>query len=192
MAAKKTQVKRPARRTLFTIGLLLILSAGLRVGQTAGAAFALQPSEPLVETEATCAPVTTVPALLEALQEREKRVAEQEEKIAARMKEMAAADGNIRKQLEELERAEAALRRTVDYVDGAAEGDLTQLTSVYENMKPKAAAALFEAMDPEFAAGFLARMAPQAAAEVLAGLSADRAYEVSSILAGRNAKSPKR
>ena len=72
----------------------------------------------------------------------------------------------------------------------AAEGDLSRLTSVYEAMKPKDAAALFEAMEPEFAAGFLGRMRPDAAAGIMTGLSPETAYMISVVLAGRNARAP--
>ncbi|TKA97657.1 hypothetical protein FAZ78_04745, partial [Cereibacter changlensis] len=93
--------------------------------------------------------------------------------------------------LAELAAAEAALSETLARADGASEGDLTRLTSVYETMKPKDAAALFEAMAPEFAAGFIGRMRPDAAAAVLSGMSAEAAYSISVLLAGRNALVPK-
>ncbi|KIN65935.1 hypothetical protein Z945_982 [Sulfitobacter noctilucae] len=90
-----------------------------------------------------------------------------------------------------LEEAEANLRRTLSLTDGAAEDDLARLTAVYENMKPKDAAALFATMEPDFAAGFLGRMRPDYAAAVMTGLPPDVAYSISVILAGRNANAPK-
>ena len=90
-----------------------------------------------------------------------------------------------------LEQIESDLRKTLALADGAAENDLARLTSVYENMKPKDAAALFETMEPDFAAGFLGRMRPDAAASVMTGLSPGAAYSISVILAGRNANAPK-
>ena len=73
----------------------------------------------------------------------------------------------------------------------ASEDDLSQLTAVYQAMKPKVAAELFEAMDPEFAAGFLVRMAPESAAAIVSGLEPATAYAVSVIVAGRNANALK-
>jgi flagellar motility protein MotE (MotC chaperone) len=72
----------------------------------------------------------------------------------------------------------------------AAEDDLSRLTSVYENMKPKEATEVFARMAPEFAAGFLGRMRPDAAALILSGLDPDKAYSISVLLAGRNANAP--
>ena len=91
----------------------------------------------------------------------------------------------------ELVEVEAALRETLSLADGASEADLSRLTSVYEQMKPKEAAALFETMDPAFSAGFMARMRPDAAAGILAKLSPQAAYSISAILAGRHALVPK-
>ena len=68
-----------------------------------------------------------------------------------------------------------------------AEDDLVQLTSVYENMKPKEAALLFERMSPDFAAGFLGRMRPEDAAAIMSGLPPELGYSISVLLASRNA-----
>ena len=130
-------------------------------------------------------------SLLEALNARESRVKESERQIALRTKAISVADEEITKRLAALEQAEAALRKTLSLADGAAEDDLARLTSVYESMKPKDAAALFETMEPDFAAGFLGRMRPDVAAAVLTGLSPEAAYSISVILAGRNARVPK-
>ena len=108
-----------------------------------------------------------------------------------RSKALSVIDEEITKRLTALEQAEVELRGTLALADNAAENDLARLTSVYENMKPKDAAALFGAMEPDFAAGFLGRMRPDAAAAVLAGLSPDAAYSISVILASRNANAPK-
>ena len=107
------------------------------------------------------------------------------------MKALDIADQAIQKKLVDLQQAEQKLLATLSLADGAAEADVTRLTSVYEQMKPKDAAALFETMDPTFAAGFLARMKPEAAAGVMAGLSPEAAYTISVVLAGRNGEVPK-
>lgn len=104
---------------------------------------------------------------------------------------IALADTALRGRLLALEAAEASLRETVALSDKAAEVDLARLTSVYEAMKPREAAALFDEMDENFAAGFLGRMRPDSAAAVLAGMVPAKAYAVSAILAGRNANAPR-
>lgn len=129
--------------------------------------------------------------LLEALQQREARLTARERQLEMRAKALAVADEEISKRLIDLEEAETTLRQTLSLADGAAEDDLARLTTVYESMKPKDAAALFQTMEPGFAAGFLSRMRPEVAAAVMTGLPPDVAYSISVIMAGRNATVPK-
>ena len=140
-----------------------------------------------------------IEALIEALAEREvdldareaalaERVDEEERRAADRVAELAAARAELEAMMGEVEAAEARLDAAIARASGAAEDDIARLTSVYESMKPKDAAALFETMEPAFSAGFLGRMRPEAAAEVMSGMTPDRAYAVSAIIAGRNAR----
>ncbi|MGI1662064.1 MotE family protein [Palleronia sp. KMU-117] len=130
-------------------------------------------------------------ALLADLRGREADVAERERVAATRLAAAQLAEERARATLSELLAAEEALRATMALADSAAENDLVQLTTVYENMKPQQAAPLFQQMAPDFAAGFLGRMRPDAAAAILSGLTPDSAYAISVILAGRNADVPR-
>lgn len=195
---KKPKIKRPGRGSLMLIAILLIGSALVRVGTEAGQAIARETAtesethqEPVKTAQAECKTSEDMATLLTALQTREKKVIQDETHIKDRLQALAVANGEIDKKLAELRKAEEDLKATIALADSAAEDDLIRLTAVYENMKPKDAAALFEEMDPEFAAGFLGRMRPDAAAGVLAGLSPQAAYGISVILAGRNASVPK-
>lgn len=188
---------RPAqtRGTLVLIATLLLGSAVLRIGIGADQAAALDKREPdpkgAASAPAQAEPVTEIEPLLQALRAREQAVTLREEEIARRSQALAFADREITRRMEELRAAEEALRATLALADSAAEDDISRLVAVYENMKPKQAAALFEEMDPAFAAGFLARMRPEAAAGVMAGLDPQIAYAISAILAGRNAEVPR-
>lgn len=198
----KPRLRRNGRGTVMIIAALLCASATLRLGSGAGSAVAEAVSAPdqAVAEEVQADPLMDkagkmdrfeMGSLLSALQEREARLTQREERIAMRSKALAVADAEIEKRMAALAQMEENLRRTLALADGAAEEDLSRLTTVYENMKPKDAAALFETMEPDFAAGFLGRMRPDAAAAVLAGLSPEAAYSISVILAGRNATVPK-
>ena len=185
------------RSPLKLIALLLIASALVRVAGGAGEAIALATPEvaaPGGETVANskeCEVPEDMHALLDAFQARDARLTAQEDAMRVRRDALELAEAEIARQMAALAAADEALRSTIAVADGAAEGDVTQLTAVYENMKPKDAAALFEEMDPDFAAGFLGRMRPEAAAGIMAGLSPDAAYTISVVLAGRNARAPK-
>lgn len=196
--SKKKQRRRraPGRGALVAISALLIGSALIRLGDDAGQAFAKvsdEPAETHAHTEPSGNPGRTpeeLQRMLDAFREREARIASQEIAIQDRMQALKFANREIERKLVELTAAEEALRETIALADTAAESDLDRLTRVYENMKPKQAAALFEEMDPNFAAGFLGRMRPEAAAAVMAGLSPEAAHTFSVVLAGRNADVP--
>ena len=186
-AARKTR-GRAGRGILVVLALLLASSGALRMGSIAGAALANSDTETAEAAPTSC----TIPpaALAEALSARAAEVAVQEAAMADRKAALALAEAAISKRMAELEAAEASLKATLALADGAAEDDLVRLTTVYETMKPKDAAALFATMAPAFAAGFLGRMRPDAAAAVLSGMSPDAAYSISVLIAGRNALVP--
>lgn len=191
---------RNGRGSILLIAGLLLGSAVLRVGIGAGQAVATE--NPLAaikapeiaatsDTETSEEERAQMSDMLRSFQDRETRLIERENQIDMRMKALSVADEQIERRLANLQQAEDSLRELLALANTAAEDDLTRLTSVYENMKPKDAAALFEEMEPAFAAGFLGRMRPDAAAGVMAGLSPQVAYSISVILAGRNADVPK-
>lgn len=194
MVSKPRRILRnPGRGSLLLIMTFLIGSALIRVGTEAGQAFAKE--TPVDESESTVSPVETespdFEAILAAFKEREDRILQRESELRSRARALDVVHEEVDFKIKQLQAAEERLGRLIAVAETAAEDDLTRLTSVYETMKPKEAAALFEQMDPEFAAGFLARMQPEAAAGVLAGLSPEAAYTISVILAGRNARAPK-
>lgn len=187
------RVKYKRKGTLHVIAGLLIASAFLRIGGGSGAAFAESLTAPAPQMkDDTEAPDNNIQkdALLSALQEREARLELREKALEDRLQAIAVAESELSEQLAALQNAEESLRATMAVADTAAETDLARLTTVYENMKPKEAAALFEEMAPEFSAGFLGRMRPEAAALIMTQLTPQTAYTVSVVLAGRNAGVP--
>ncbi len=182
--------RKRGRGALGIVAIILACSGALRLGSGIGSALAQVQSMRPVVTQAAACPAPPI-ALAEALSRREAKVRTDEAAIAQREAALALANQAISKRMGELKAAEDQMKRTVSLADGAAESDLTKLTSVYEAMKPADAARLFNAMDPDFSAGFLARMHPDAAAAILSGMTAEAAYSVSALIAGRNAKAPK-
>lgn len=190
--------------TLVILALLLASSGAMRLGAEAGEALAKEDEteehemdgEQMagLETQAGAAAAecpAPPAALAAALADRAAQIDNQSAALEERMAALALAEEAIAARLVDLEQSEARLRETLALADGAAEEDLARLTSVYEAMKPKDAAALFETMEPEFAAGFLGRMRPDAAALVLSGMRPEMAYTISALIAGRNALVPK-
>lgn len=185
------------RRGLILLALFMGLSGALRLGVGLDHALAETTSpeatshSPVVFAPEVCEPDAGAQAMLQSLQARETRLAEQERKAAEKDAILTTARADIDQKLAQLAEAERKLAETLAMADQASERDLGTLVAMYENMKPKDAARLFGEMDPEFAAGFLSRMRPEAAASVLAGLEPNKAYAISAVLAGRNANVPK-
>ncbi|MEJ6403206.1 MotE family protein [Yoonia sp. 2307UL14-13] len=176
--------------TLYAICGLLLASAIIRVSAEVAPAFAapVDIQERTADTRDDDRRATG--ALLAALQEREARVAEREMQLQDRMQALELAENEIAGKLAELVAAEQTLSATISQAERAAATDLDRLTRVYENMKPREAAALFAEMPPEFAAGFLGLMRPDAAAAIMTQLPPEKAFSFSVVLAGRNANTP--
>lgn len=196
--ARKLFFRRNGRGSVLLICCLFLGSAAIRIGGEAGRAVATENPFPVAAPESEIQKTgddhpnrEEISNILVAFKKREERIELLEREIDIRQKALEVADEEINKRLEVLKDAEETLRSMLAIADTAAEDDILTLTSVYENMKPKDAAALFEQMEPTFAAGFLGRMRPASAAGIMAGLSPQKAYTISVILAGRNADVPK-
>ena len=196
--------KTSGASSLTLITILFMSSAVIRVAFSADSAFAQSTQG---DSAAKVEPINLKPEnsnqlsvsdersrlknLLELLQEKQAKLDEREKVQETRQKALDDAAIKINDRLAQITDAENKLLDTLALSNSAAEDDLARLTTVYENMKPKDAAALFEAMKPEFAAGFVGRMRPDAAADIMAGLKPEFAYSISVILAGRNANAKK-
>lgn len=183
------------------LAVFLMGSAVVRIALEAGPAIAREVAQmqsheseqqsPVMMAEASGPSSAELQTMLAAFKKREAALSAREAELDDRMKALEIADQAIDEKLNDLREAEQSLMATLALADGAAEADVSRLTTVYEQMKSKEAAALFEEMDPTFAAGFLARMQPEAAAGIMAGLSPGAAYTISVVLAGRNGSVPK-
>ncbi|KQI69949.1 hypothetical protein AN189_00605 [Loktanella sp. 3ANDIMAR09] len=175
--------------TLHALAGLLVLSAIVRLS-VAGPAMAEETQQADPAAVAASASGEGVAALNAAFQQREARVKEREDAIAARMRALLLAEQEAAERLAQLVAAEEALSATIAQVDVAAETDVDRLVAVYEGMKPKQAADLFSQMSPDFAAGFLGLMSAEAAAQIMTLVPPEHAYSISVVLAGRNANAP--
>lgn len=195
--SSRRRSRRFGKRALSTITIMFVASGILRLVDGVGPALARGlANADWARAEAESAELTACDAdgeireALRVLRERSTELDQREAQLGLRLQTLRLAEDEIEANLAALQEAEASLKATLALADGAAESDIDRLTSVYQNMKPKDAAALFEQMDATFAAGFLGRMQPAAAAAVLAGMSSEKAYTVSVVLAGRNAAVP--
>lgn len=186
--------KRSRPSALYILTCFLAVSAVVRVASDIGPAFANEDTAEAVEMPdqpvAAQGNATQTESLFTALLAREARAKEREDELQQRFAALREAEAEIDLKLSALADAEARLRATIALADTAAETDLAQLRTVYENMKPKDAADLFAQMPPRFAAGFLGVMRPDAAAAIMSELDPEIAFSFSVVLAGRNADVP--
>ena len=189
---------------LVVAALLMAASGALRLGHGVGAAIAetrvqsADAAHPDTAPDATMAAANPDPAhcpappaeLARALSDRDAALKAREASVAQREAALELADQVTRQRLKALEDMEHSLSALIVQVDAAAEQDLIRLTTMYETMKPKQAAAIFDQMVPEFAAGFLGRMQPEIAAQIMAGMKPEISHAVTVLLAGRNARAP--
>jgi len=190
-ARAKSQPRKTG--TISVIVGLFLASGMIRMAEIAPA-FAeemLPEAAPESLEMASAAPTRDMPALLQAIQDREAQIAEREAYIDRRMQTLAVAEQRIREQMSALSEAESKLAATLSLADNATEEDVARLTEVYQRMKPAEAAGIFETMDIQFAAGFFSRMRPESSAAIMANLPADLAYSISVVMAGRNANAPR-
>lgn len=186
---------QPRKTGTITVIVGLFLASGLiRVVEIAPAfaeEMALEgaPHEAVQMASAEADP--DMPALLQAIQQREAQITEREAYIDRRMQTLAVAEQRIREQMDALAEAESKLAATLSLADNATEEDVARLTEVYQRMKPSEAAGIFETMDIQFAAGFFSRMRPESSAAIMANLPAELAYSISVVMAGRNANAPR-
>jgi flagellar motility protein MotE (MotC chaperone) len=182
-------LRRRHRGTLHILAGLLMLSAVLRAGGHIDPAFA-QENPPPEPAPAAATDQVQASEMLTAFQAREARLAEREGQLRDRIQALRVAEIEIAEKLEAMRRAEDSLNATIAQAETAAATDVDLLRAVYENMKPKDAAALFVEMPPHFAAGFLGIMRPEASALIMSALPPEVAYSFSVVLAGRNANVP--
>ncbi len=178
------KVARAPRGALVLLVACFFLSSAFRLVDLAPAA-AQQVAAPTSQADAVGGAADT-DALLAAIREREAVLNAREKEIEERLAFLAIVEEQYEQQRAELVAAEERLSRTLALAETAAEEDLTRLTAIYENVKPKQAAVIFDSMDTKFAAGVLGRMTPQAAGDILTLMDADKAYAISVILAARN------
>lgn len=178
-------------RVLFILCLLLAGSAILRGIDMVGPAIAEVEKAIAAAPDGPLADDPRADSLLAELLDREAILKEREQRLNERLEMLRIAEAEFADMIAALETAEENLSATMALSETASSDDIALLTKVYQQMKPKDAAAVFEQMTPEFAAGFLGAMKPDGAAAILSGLTPEKAYGISVLLAGRNATAPR-
>ena len=113
--------------------------------------------------------------LLQSLAEKRKQLDAKEQELNQREALMKAAEGRIEHKVDELTQMRSDLERLLDIQKVKDDAQMASLVKIYENMKPKDAAAIFDNLELPVLIDVAARMKEAKLAPVLAQMSTDRA-----------------
>lgn len=124
--------------------------------------------------------------VLEALAQRRKALDARQNEVAMREKLLAAAEARIDDKIVELKELKAKIDEVFKTEESKGDAKFKSLVKVYENMKPKDAAAVFEQLDMTVLLELLDRMNERKLAAILAAMDPARAQVVTVQLATEN------
>jgi flagellar motility protein MotE (MotC chaperone) len=124
-------------------------------------------------------------ALLDRLQARRQELDGRSQELDLRENLLRAAEKKIEDQLTELKAVEDRIAAAETARKSEEDGKLKDLVVMYENMKPKEAAAIFDVMDMRVMVEVAAKMAPKKTGDIIAKMSPNSAERLTVALAKR-------
>lgn len=122
-------------------------------------------------------------ALEKALGERRKTLDQREEDLTTRLKLLEAAEGRLQARLDEMRALQERFDAQAASAGPGPSEQIKGLVSMYENMKPKAAAAVFNQLDLPILIELSKSMNPRKMSAILAVMNPDRASNLTTALA---------
>lgn len=116
--------------------------------------------------------------VLQKLKERREELDAREKVIEDREALLAATELKLDQKLKELNGLKAELKDFLTDIDEEQEAQLASLVSMYEKMKPKAAASIFNELDMDVLINIITRMKEQKASSIIALMDVTRAQEL--------------
>lgn len=121
--------------------------------------------------------------VLQALSRRRDEIDKREQKLSAREALLNAAEQEVDRKIAELNKLRGEIEALLGKQQTMEEERLTSLVKIYENMKPKEAAAIFNTLDMDILLSVISRMSERKSSPVLASMDTDRARLVTIRLA---------
>jgi flagellar motility protein MotE (MotC chaperone) len=113
--------------------------------------------------------------LLQSLNEKRKQLDAQQQELDQREALLKAAEERIDHKVDELSQMRTDMEKLLDIQKVKDDAQLASLVKIYENMKPKDAAAIFDNLELPILVDVTARMKEAKVAPILAAMSTDRA-----------------
>jgi flagellar motility protein MotE (MotC chaperone) len=129
-------------------------------------------------------------ALLERLQSRREQLDGRAQELDLRESLLRAAEKKIEDELAELKTTEDQIAAADQARKAEEDQKLKDLVTMYENMKPKQAAAIFDALDMKVLVAVATRMNPKKTGDIVAKMAPDAAQRLTVALAKRELTDP--
>ena len=126
-----------------------------------------------------------VKSLLEALAKRQAELDEREKKVAAREEKLALYEKDVTDKIAQLEQVSKTLKDELRRSSAASDDAAQSLAKVYGAMKPTEAAPILDQLDEATTLRILSRMKEKQVGEILPFMKRDRAVVLTRSLAGR-------
>ena len=123
--------------------------------------------------------------VLQSLADRRKTLDGRDGELSTREQLLASAEKRIDQRLTEMKALQARVQQALGGLDEKADADTAALVSVYEKMKPKAAAAVMETLDDDVALRVARRMKVATLATIMSSMSPPRAKHLTELMAKR-------
>jgi flagellar motility protein MotE (MotC chaperone) len=153
--------------------------------QTPGAAPAAAPSiaeDPSLDPEQRIFSAAEI-EVLQSLARRREEIEKREQKLAAQEALLKAAEQEVDRKIAELNKLRSELESLLGQQQTMEEDRIASLVKIYENMKPKEAAAIFNTLDMDVLLAVIGRMAERRSSPIIANMDTNKARLVTIRLA---------
>lgn len=121
--------------------------------------------------------------VLQSLARRREEIEKREQKIAAQEALLKAAEQEVDRKIAELNKLRSELESLLGQQQTMEEDRIASLVKIYENMKPKEAAAIFNTLDMDVLLAVIGRMAERRSSPIIANMDTNKARLVTIRLA---------
>ncbi|MDY0008629.1 MAG: hypothetical protein RBS08_02890 [Bdellovibrionales bacterium] len=160
-------------------------NAGTTAAAPAGASSSpalTAPADPSLDPEQRIFSAAEI-EVLQSLARRREEIEKREQTLAAQEALLKAAEQEVDRKIAELNKLRSELESLLGQQEKMEDERITSLVKIYENMKPKEAAAIFNTLDMDVLLAVISRMAERRSSPILANMDTNKARLVTIRLA---------
>lgn len=157
-------------------------AAGGTTGATPSSPALTAPADPSLDPEQRIFSAAEI-EVLQSLARRRGEIEKREQTLAAQEALLKAAEQEVDRKIAELNKLRGELESLLGQQEKMEDDRITSLVKIYENMKPKEAAAIFNTLDMDVLLAVISRMAERRSSPILANMDTNKARLVTIRLA---------